>query len=174
MKLIVAVNEEWGIGCEGELLSRIPDDMAFFKQKTMGKVVIMGNSTFKSLPESKPLKNRINIIMSKDTTLRIRGAIVCNSLKDIIYVSNMCHTDDVFIIGGQSIYEQFLPYCSIAYVTKIVTRPPQKADKYFPNLDAMPSWKLVETSEKKYYRNMAYNFTIFENNGLLSTVNSFS
>jgi len=163
MKLIVAANEEWGIGYNGKLLSRIPEDMSFFKETTTGKAVIMGNSTFKSLPDAKPLKNRINIVLSKDTNLRIPGVLVCNSLKDIFYISGMCYKDDIFVIGGQSIYELLLPYCSIAYVTKFSGSPTQNADRFFPNLDSMPNWKLIKTSETKSYNEISYNFNIYKN-----------
>ena len=162
MKLIAAVNEEWGIGCNGELLCKIPEDMSFFKEMTLGKVVIMGNSTFKSLPSSKPLKDRINIVVSKDVNLRIQGAIVCGSLNDVFYISNMCHTDDVFVIGGQSIYKQLLPYCAVAYVTKL-TALTQKADSFFPNLNSMSNWKLIKTSLTKHYNDISYNFNVYEN-----------
>ena len=158
MNLIAAVDNEWGIGCQGELLYRIPDDMKFFKSTTINKIVVMGHSTLKSFPNAKPLKERVNIVMSKNKDLKIDGAIVCNDLDSALKEISRYNSDDIFIIGGQAIYELFLEHCEYAYVTKINST--RKADSYFPNLD---NWEIVEKSETKYHDNIEYEFVKYKN-----------
>ena len=119
MKAIVAVDLNWGIGYRGNLLQRIPEDMKFFKQMTLGKVVIMGRETFESLPGKEPLKDRINIVLSKDECFTNEKVTICRSLDELFYELKKYNSDDVFVIGGESIYTQLLPYCSEVYVTKI-------------------------------------------------------
>ena len=110
MKAIVAVDEAWGIGKDGKLLTHLPEDMKFFRTVTKGKVVVMGRKTLQSFPDAKPLKNRINIVLTSDDTMNGEGLIVCRSVDDALKQLKEYDSDDVYIIGGQSIYEQFLPY----------------------------------------------------------------
>ncbi|MDX9872308.1 MAG: dihydrofolate reductase, partial [Clostridia bacterium] len=114
MKAIVAVDMNWGIGYKGNLLLRIPEDMQFFKQMTLGKVVIMGRETFESLPGKTPLKDRINIILSKNMDSENVNIIVRRSLNEIFHELKRYNSDDVFVIGGESVYTQLLPYCTEA------------------------------------------------------------
>jgi dihydrofolate reductase len=140
MNLIVAADENWGIGRDGALLARIPEDMAFFREKTLGKAVVMGRATLVSLPGRRPLEGRINIVMSRDPGFRVGGALVCSSVGDVARVAGMCAPGDVFVIGGQSVYEQLLHLCSTAYVTKFwAAPPPQGLDSPPPQgLDRAP------------------------------------
>ena len=161
MKAIVAVDENWGIGCDNELLYSIPEDMKFFKDVTVNKVVVMGHSTFKSLPGSRPLKNRTNIILSKDENLNIDSAIVCNSIDKLLSTIEMYDKNDVFLIGGQGIYKQLLEFCSEIYVTKINGN--KKADSYFPNVDLMDNWTVSDISEMKSYNDIQYCFYKYKN-----------
>jgi dihydrofolate reductase len=133
MKALVAVDLDWGIGYQGDLLKRIPEDMKFFKSMTLGKVVIMGRATFDSLPGKKPLKDRINIVLSKNHNYENGEIIVCHSVEELLREIQKYNSDDVFIIGGETIYSQLLPLCTNAYITKIKNRYP--ADKYFANID---------------------------------------
>ncbi len=165
MQAIVAVDDEWGIGCGGDLLVRIPDDMRWFKEHTVGKTVIMGNCTFKSLPDSSPLKDRVNIILSHDRDLKVPGAIVLNSMDEVLDIIHTTGADDSIIIGGQTIYEQFLPYCDTAYVTRMhipesIRRPP---DRFFPNLDGSDVWDLVESSGPRSYQGVRFWFAEYRN-----------
>ena len=147
MRIIVAADEKWGIGYEGNLLVKIPEDMKHFKELTWGKVVVMGKATFMSLPGSQPLKNRKNIVLSQDSHFKHDSLTVCNSLEHLFTELTNYDPSEVFIIGGESVYRQLLPYCSEALVTKI--KRTFQADRYFPNLDLMPSWSIEERSGLK-------------------------
>jgi len=164
MKAIVAVDLNWGIGCRGNLLQRIPEDMKFFKQMTLGKVVIMGRETFESLPGKEPLKDRINIVLSKNGYFNNERITICRSLDELSYELEKYSQDDVFVIGGESIYTQLLPLCTEAYVTKIENT--YKADKYFTNIDKDETWKLVSKSESQTYNNIRYSFQKYLNSKL--------
>ena len=167
MNLIVGVNEEWGIGYRNELLSWVPEDIAYFKEITMGKVVIMGYLTFLSLPNQKPLPGRVNIVVCNDSEREIPGVLISKTLTDLSLLTKFCSTDDLFVIGGASIYEQLLPYCATAYVTKFRPSAKQKADKFFPNLDEAENWELIESSEEKRHEDTTFTFNIYENTKVL-------
>jgi len=119
MKAIVAVDSNWGIGFRGNLLQRIPGDMKFFKQMTLNKVVIMGRETFESLPGKEPLKDRVNIVLSKNECFNNEKVTICRTLNELFCELEKYNSDEVFLIGGESIYTQLLPYCKEAYVTSI-------------------------------------------------------
>lgn len=138
MNLIVAVDQNWGIGYNNDLLVKIPDDLKRFRLLTSGKTIVMGRKTFESLPNQKPLANRRNIVLSKDKNLKIENVQVINSIHEIN------QGNDVFVIGGREIYKQLLPYCEKAYITKI--QHTFDADTYFPNLNTLNNWKVVEGS----------------------------
>jgi dihydrofolate reductase len=161
MKAIVAVDLNWAIGYEGKLLQSIPEDMKFFKQMTLGNYVVMGRETFESMPGKAPLKGRINIVLSKNEFFRDERIIICRSSDELFHEIEKYNTDDVFIIGGESVYTQYLPYCTEAYVTKIKNRYP--ADKYFTNLDKKETWKLVSSSDLKKYNDIEYSFLTYTN-----------
>ncbi|NLP26140.1 MAG: dihydrofolate reductase [Clostridiales bacterium] len=165
MKIIVAVTKNWGIGCRGNLLFNIPEDMKFFRETTLNKIVIMGHNTLKSMPNGKPLKDRVNIVISADNSLEIDGAIVCNSVSETLEKVKDYNTDDVFVIGGQTVYEQFLDYCKIALITKI--EESIDADTFFPNIDEMPNWRQIAMSGANYHEDIKFRFTIYENSNLM-------
>lgn len=156
MKAIVAVDLNWGIGFKGNLLQRIPDDMKHFKQTTLGKIVIMGRETFESLPGKEPLKDRTNIVLSKSDNIKKNNVIVCHSLQELFCELIKYNHDDVFVIGGESIYTQLLPYCTEAYVTKI--RSSYEADRYFINIDKEESWRLASASDLRKYNDIQFSF----------------
>ena len=162
MKAIVAVDLEWGIGFNGDLLQRIPEDMKFFKQMTVGKIVVMGRKTFGSLPGKKPLKDRTNIVLSKNRNFNHDGVMLCESQSQLMQELEKYSTDDVFIIGGESVYSALLPFCTEAYVTKIGSI--YAADKYFVNLDKLDTWQLVSSSDVKMYEGISYRFLKYVNN----------
>ena len=165
MDIIAAVTEDWGIGYKGNLLISIPDDMKFFRETTTDSVVIMGRRTLESFPGKKPLKNRVNIVLSTDKSLMINNA-VC--LSDISLLSSELRKyagKKVFVIGGEAIYKQLLPYCRNAYITKIQAALP--ADKFFPNLDTEPYWYLTEQGETLEYNGILYSFTTYTNKNTL-------
>lgn len=164
MKIIVAVDLNWGIGCDGKLLQHIPEDMKFFKEKTIGNVVVMGRETFESLPGKNPLKDRVNIVLSRDRSFKDDRLIICNSIEDTLKELQKYENSKVFIIGGETIYKQFLPYCDELYITKIQNE--YKADRFFSNVDIMSDWELIKESEVKEYNNVRYVFSTYINNSL--------
>jgi len=170
MKAIVAVTSNWGIGLAGELLLKLPEDMKRFKEMTIGKVVIMGSKTYKSLPNGQPLPERNNIVLSTNPNLNHRGIIQAECLKDLFSYLKKLNTDDIYIIGGQSIYEQFLPFCSEALVTRI--NADFSYDRYFPSLDIARDWELTKTSINQYHQcnsiidAIKYNYTTYTNNNV--------
>lgn len=162
MKAIVAVDSNWGIGFRGNLLQRIPGDMKFFKQMTLGKVVIMGRETFESLPGKEPLKDRVNIVLSKNECFNNEKVTICRTLNELFNELEKYNSDEVFVIGGESIYTQLLPYCKEAYVTSIKNK--YVADKYFVNLDNDQRWKIVSSSDLESFNSIKYSFVNYENN----------
>lgn len=156
MKAIVAVDLNWGIGYKGSLLQRIPDDMKRFRQMTTGKVVVMGQETFDSLPGKEPLKDRVNIVLSNDPKFNVENIIICRSLAELFVELEQYPSGDVFVIGGESVYTQLLEYCNEVYVTKIDNK--YTADKHYPNLDLMLDWQLTSTSETYKHNDISYYF----------------
>ena len=150
---IVAVDSDWGIGFNGELLEHIPDDLKYFKQLTEGHTVIMGTKTWNSLP-FKPLPNRTNIIISTAQPLIMNKRTLRLSIENVgDYLSYT--TDDVFIIGGGMIYKQLLSMCDKVYVTKIFKNHNQ-VDTYFPNLDESNVWVSTNQSSLQTYKDIKY------------------
>lgn len=156
MNIIVAVDKNWGIGYKNKLLISIPDDMKFFRTTTTDKVVIMGKNTLLSFPNGRPLKNRVNIVITRDKSFKCEGAIVVHSIEEAIEETKKYNSEDVYIIGGGSIYEQMLDYADTAYVTYIDYA--YQADTRFPNLDERSEWKLAEESEEQTYFDVEYYF----------------
>ncbi len=144
MKLIVAVSENWGIGKDGNLLFNIPKDMKFFRETTTGKVVILGRKNLESFPGKKPLKNRTNIILTRNPDFECEGAVVCTSIDEVLNLPY--DREEMFVIGGEEIYSQMLRFCDTAYVTKVEKTVP--ADKFMVNLDESDEWELTEISEE--------------------------
>ncbi|MFI3209140.1 MAG: dihydrofolate reductase [Eubacteriales bacterium] len=161
MNLIVAVDKNWGIGSQNQLLVSIPADMKFFRETTTGKVVVMGRKTLESFPQKQPLKNRTNIVLTSDKAYEANGAIVVHSLEEMLEELKKYNQDDIYVIGGESIYRQMLPYCKVAHVTKIDHE--YAADTYFPNLEEMKEWKVTGISEEQTYFDLEYYFTRYEN-----------
>ncbi len=145
MKLVVAVDNEWGIGYKGELLARVRADLKYFQALTKGNVVILGSKTLSTFPGGRVLKDRVNIVMSRNTEYSPEGAIMARSLEELLEILKGYATDTVFVIGGSQIYKSLLPYCDTAYVTKF--KKSFEKDAYFPNLDTSAEWKLAEVSE---------------------------
>lgn len=143
MKLIAAVSKNWGIGKDGGLLFSIPTDMKYFRETTNGAAVIMGRKTLDSFPGGRPLKNRVNIVLTHDCNFYREGVIVCHSEEEVL--NKASEYDNVFIIGGEAIYSLFLEDCDTAYITKVDEYA--EADKFLPDLDGNPKWHLESESE---------------------------
>ena len=149
MNLIVAVDENWAIGYKNELLIRIPADMKMFRQETTGKVVVLGRKTLETFPGGQPLKNRTNIILSTNKNYKVKDATVVHSVEELLEELKNYADEDIYIIGGETIYRQLLPYCNVAHITKIDRS--YEADAYFPNLDADPAWEVTAESDEQSY-----------------------
>ncbi len=160
MKAIVAVDENWAIGYKGNLLVRIPADQKFFREETTGKVIILGRKTIETFPNQSPLKNRTNIVLSTRKDLVIPGATVVHTIEEAVEYSKQFDAEEVYCIGGASVYEQFLPYCDTVHVTKIDHA--YNADAYFPNLDKDPDWEITADSEEQVYFDLTYHFLRYE------------
>ncbi|MDO4465124.1 MAG: dihydrofolate reductase [Bacillota bacterium] len=160
MNLIVAVDENWAIGNKNELLISIPADHKFFRQETTGKVVVLGRKTLETFPQGLPLKNRTNIIMSTNKAYQVKDAVVVHDVEELLEELKKYDTEDVYIVGGESVYRQLLPYCDVAHVTKIDHA--YAADAYFPNLDEMPEWQITADSEEQTYFDITYHFLKYE------------
>lgn len=164
MNFIVAVDKNWGIGKDNKLLAYIPEDMAYFKEKTINKIVIMGRNTFESLPNKEPLKDRHNIIITSDKNYTVKNAIVVNSIESAILYAKTLTLDenDIFFIGGARVYNECKKYCNTAYITKINNE--YKADTFIENLDNDNNWKIVSTKEIESKKGITISFNIYKKN----------
>lgn len=160
MNIIAAVDKNWGIGKNNKLLVSIPSDMKFFRQETAGKVVVMGRKTLESFPNGMPLKNRTNIVLSRDAGYQVKGAIVVHDISQLLEELKKYDEEQIYVIGGGKIYEQMLPYCKTAHITKIDFA--FEADTFFPNLDADPEWEMTQSSEEQTYFDLEFAFVKYE------------
>jgi dihydrofolate reductase len=160
MNLIAAVDKHWGIGKNNKLLVSIPGDMKFFRETTTGHVVVMGRKTLESFPNKKPLKNRTNIVLTHDSTYQAPGAVIVHNEAELLEELKKYPSDEIYVIGGESIYRLLLDKCDVAYLTKIDFV--YDADAYFPNLDEKPEWFLAAESEEQTYFDLEYTFTRYE------------
>lgn len=162
MKAIVAVDSNWGIGRDNNLLISIPEDMKFFREKTMGKTLILGRKNLESFPNKKPLKNRRHIMLTKNRDYKAEGVEIVYSIEEALEKIKDIDSDDVYVVGGQAIYEDFLEYCDIIYVTKI--QKDLNAEKFFPNLDKLENWEKIFESDENKHQDIKYTYTTYKNN----------
>lgn len=159
MNLIASADKNWGIGCRNQLLVHIPDDMAFFREMTTGRVVVMGRKTWESLPGG-ILKNRINIVLTHDKNYKADGAVLVHSLEELHRELAQYDSKDVFVIGGESVYRQLLDECDTAHITKIDFA--YSADAYLPNLDGQAEWEITGESDEQTYFDIIYHYLKYE------------
>lgn len=152
MKMIVAVTDNWGIGKNNDLLYRIPEDLKYFKEKTLHHPILMGRKTWESL--SGPLPKRENIVLTT-SNLSEPNIHVIHDINELSPTSW-----DGFCIGGASLYEQCLPYTDTIYVTHI--NKTIQADKFFPNLTKMPEWQRISISPIHTYQDIQYQFAVYK------------
>lgn len=160
MNLIVAVDSNWAIGSQDKLLITIPNDHKHFREETTGKVVVLGRKTLQTFPQGLPLKKRTNIILSRNPEYRVKDATVVHSVEELLAELKQYASEDVYVIGGESVYRQLLPYCDTAHVTKIDHA--YQADAYFPNLDQDPDWEITADSDELTYFDIPYQFLKYE------------
>ncbi|MBR3104122.1 MAG: dihydrofolate reductase [Lachnospiraceae bacterium] len=156
MNIIAAVDKNWGIGNRGELLVSIPKDQKMFRQETTGKVVVLGRKTLDTFPQKQPLPYRTNIILTHDKNYQVKGAVVVHSIEKLMEELKKYPSQDVYIIGGESIYQQMMPYCDTAHITQIDHE--YQADAFFPNLDEDPEWEMTAEGEEETYFDLEYRF----------------
>ena len=160
MNVIVAVDDNWAIGMQNKLLVSIPADMKFFRETTMGKVVVMGRKTLESFPGGQPLKKRTNIVLTRDKQYQVKDAIVVHTVEELLEELKKYDEKDIYVIGGETVYRQLLPYCKVAHVTKV--HHTYEADTFFQNLDEMSDWAVTGVSEEQTYFDLEYEFVRYE------------
>ena len=160
MRAIAAVDNNWAIGYKGKLLVSIPADQRFFRSETMGKTVVLGRKTMDTFPGGRPLKGRRNIILTRDPKYSVVDAETVSGIDELLERIKNAASEDVYVIGGQSVYEQLLPYCDEAYITKINYE--YQADAYFPNLDKDEEWECVSVSEEETYWDLEFRFCVYK------------
>lgn len=160
MRAIVNADREWGIGKDNKLMFSLPADMKFFKQTTMGNVVVMGGNTLKSLPGGNPLKDRVNIVLSRSIPKR-SDCIVVKSKEELFAELKKYDPERIIIIGGTKMYSTMLPYCSEVLVTKVDAVG--GADTFFDNLDKNQNFELTYVSDPIETNGYTINFTIYRN-----------
>ncbi len=160
MNMIVAVDANWGIGNKNNLLVRIPADHKMFRNETTGKVVVLGRKTLETFPNAKPLPNRTNIILSTNPDYRVKDAEVVHSIEELLEHLKKYNDEDIYIIGGASVYEAMLKYVDTVHVTKIDHE--YEADAFFPNLDKDENFKITAESDEQVYFDITYSFVKYE------------
>lgn len=156
MKMIVCVASDFGIGNGGRLLFNLPPDMKLFRETTLGKTVIMGRSTLDTFPGGKPLKNRENIVLTRDKGFSRDGVVALNSVNEVLEYVSRRTPDDVFVIGGAQIYALFSQYCTEAVVTKVRKQVP--ADSFLFDIDSSADWTLAEESDTMTHDDLQFTF----------------
>ena len=160
MNIIVAVDENWAIGCRGDLLVRIPADHQMFRNETLGKVVVLGRKTMDTFPGGLSLQGRTNIVLTRNPEYQVKDAVAVHSVEELLEEVKKYDSRDVYVIGGDSVYRLLLPYCDTAHVTKIDRA--YEADAYFPNLDEDGEWEITADSEEQTYFDTTYHFVKYE------------
>lgn len=163
MNFIVAVDNNYAIGRKGGLIYSLPSDLKYFKTHTTNKVVVMGERTYLSLPK-RPLPNRTNIVLT-NRGVTYDGAITVHGISELKEAIAGYNTDDVFVIGGASVYNLLMDNCKYAYITHIDASEP--ADTYINNVDAKPNWRLVDKSPTYSENNLNFCFCVYENTSVL-------
>ena len=160
MNLIAAADKNWAIGYQGKLLVSIPADLKMFRETTTGKVVVLGRKTLATFPGGLPLKNRTNIILSRNPEFQVKDALVVRSEEELMSELTAFPEEDVYVIGGESIYRLLLPYCDTAIITRIDYG--YSADAYLPDLSKLPGWRMTAESEEITCFDIEYTFQKWE------------
>lgn len=156
MIAILSADKNWGIGYKGDLLVRIPNDMKMFRTLTTGNVIVMGRKTLESFPNGQPLPKRVNIVMSHNTDYQAKGCVVVHNTEELLEELKKYQDKQAYVVGGESVYRELLPYCEEAYVTRIDYT--YQADRFFPNLDREDGWELYEEGEEETFFSIEYYF----------------
>ena len=157
MELIVAVYDDWGIGCNGTQPVALSADRRFFREATRGAMVIVGRKTLADFPGGRPLPNRVNVVLTKQD-ISIPDVIVCHSPEEAAALAKTA--EKAMVIGGGSVYREMLSLCDTAYVTKVHATP--VSDTFFPNLDASSDWRLEEVLQSGEENGIAYEMCLYK------------
>ena len=164
MILLYAVDENWGIGYKGDLLVKISEDLKDFKKLTTGNIIIMGRKTFESLPDSKALPNRVNIVMTKDKSYSKENIEVVNSVDELLELLKKIDPNSEmkkFVIGGGNVGRLLLPYCNKGYITKVF-KSYENIDTTFPDLDLDDEWKVTRESGVRKQDDLEYKYVEYD------------
>ena len=156
MRIILAADDKWGIGKDGDLLCHLPGDLKYFKEMTMGKTLVMGRVTLESLPGGKGLPGRRNIVLTKDENYVAENAETVSSEEELWSALTGAPPEDVMVIGGEQIYRMLLPFCDVCYVTRI--QGDFGADRFFPNLDEDSEFIAHALSDEMEENGVKYQF----------------
>ncbi len=159
MNIIVAADKKNGIGYQGKLLVTIPFDQQLFRKETIGKVVVMGRKTLESLPGGRVLEGRTNIVLTHNESYQCKGAIIVHSVDEALEELKKYRSEDVYVIGGESIYREFLPYADRIHLTRIDYV--YEADTFFPEI-SKEEWALTDVSDEQTYFDLVYDFRCYE------------
>lgn len=164
MNLIAAVDKNWAIGLRNELLVKIPADQRQFREKTEGRVVVMGRRTLESFPGGRPLKNRTNIVLTGNRNYQAEGCIIVHSTDELAQKLERYPSEEIFVIGGERVYRELLDWCDVAYITKMDKS--FEADTFFPNLDQRGDWvrESGPEPEEQVYFDLIYHFLTYRRN----------
>ena len=160
MNCIVAVDKNWGIGKDNDLLVHLPGDLKYYKSKTIEKVIVIGRKTLESFPGSKPLPKRTNIVLTGNSDYKNDACTVCCGIEALEKELEKYSDEDIFISGGEMIYNMFAKKCKNVYVTKIFDA--FDADKHFPNMDEDENYRITWESEIFEENNTEYQFVKYE------------
>lgn len=166
MIAIVAVDQNWAIGRDGDMLVHNPVDMKFFRETTKGHVVVMGRKTLESFPGGRPLKNRVNVVLSSrmapgETSADAGTRLICVPTKeDLFETLKEWPEEEIFLIGGGTLYRDLLPRCEKALVTYMPHAFPG-ADTWYPNLDEDPEWELEEAGDWQQWEDVTFAFRTY-------------
>ena len=161
MIAIAAVDRNWAIGLKDQLLVKIPSDMKNFRKHTLNHVVVLGRKTLAGFPNGMPLAQRTNVILSRRPDFTVRGGIIVHDEEELFRELGKYDKDEIYVIGGGSVYEMLVPYCDKAIITKIDYS--YEADTYFPNLEKLPDWVLEEEGEEETCFSIEYCYQTYVN-----------
>lgn len=164
MHAIVAVDLNYAIGHKGQMLYHLPEDLKHFARMTRGKTLVMGRATLESLPGGKPLKDRVNIVLTRNKDYQVQGALVLHSIKALAEHIAGLPGDEVMLIGGDSLYKALIDCCDKAYITKIDAVA--EADSFFPNLDEKDNWELLSCTQTQEQNGLRFRFCEYINHRL--------
>ena len=162
MIAIAAVTVGWGIGCKNVQSPVLPEDRRHFLKTTSGGIIIAGRKTFEEI--GRPLPERKNIILTRDNDFKAIGVVAARSVDEALALISGEDPEKTFVIGGGAVYEQFMPMCSCAHITKIEASPP--CDTFFPNLDELPGWSLARQGDILESAGIRYSFNLYINNAM--------